>query len=162
MRAADLLAVFLAGAFSARGVLSEFVVSGFVPSRAALSWVAPSGGSAAAAGAPSRPANQVSSTSRVTADWALLISTPIPAMAARNSLLVMPTARAAACARIRSGSALRSSMVRFGSDTCLLWPDSGRDLVAGTPATHAAARGRAILVSAPPGRGHVLWSAVPA
>ena len=111
-----------AGAFSARAARAGFSTGASSVAVAASDVVSPP---------PARLANHVSSTSRVTPDWALLTSTPMPAMAARNSLLVIPTALAAACARIFSGSALRSSMVRFESDTCLLWPDSGRDHVTG-------------------------------
>ncbi|WP_446026583.1 hypothetical protein [Dietzia cercidiphylli] len=120
--AAFLAGAFLAGAFSARAARAGFSTGASSVAVAASDVVAPP---------PARLANHVSSTSRVTPDWALLTSTPMPAMAARNSLLVIPTALAAACARIFSGSALRSSMVRFESDTCLLWPDSGRDHVTG-------------------------------
>src|SRR5699024_12476183 len=72
---------------------------------------------------------------------------------ASDSAVVSPPALAAAGARVFSGGAVRSSIVRFGSDTGLLWPASGRDLVPGVQVTHAAARGRAFLVSARPAGG---------
>ena len=124
--AAFFAAAFLAGVFlaGASGVVAS-VTRAWAPA-------SPAGASPGAFPASCcRVVNQFRSTSRVTPDWALLISTPIPAMAARNSLLLIPTALAAACARIFSGSAVMSSMVRFGSDTCLLRPDSGRDHVTG-------------------------------
>src|SRR5699024_6043132 len=115
-----------AGAFRAGTSFADASVAG--------AWAPVSPAGAAPGAVPvscPRLVNQSSSTCLVTPDWALLISTPIPAMAVKNSLLLMPTALAAACARILSGSALMSSIVRFGSDTCLLRPDSGRDHVTG-------------------------------